>query len=76
VMLPMYVLGGVFFSSERFPDAAQPLIQLLPLTALNNGLRAVINEGAGWSALGWPAAVLAGWGVVSFALALRWFRWR
>jgi ABC-type multidrug transport system permease subunit len=76
VMLPMYVLSGVFFSSERFPDAAQPLIQLLPLTALNDGLRAVINEGAGWSALGRPAAVLVGWGVACFALALRWFRWR
>jgi ABC-type multidrug transport system permease subunit len=76
VMLPMYVLGGVFFSSERFPDEVQPLIQLLPLTALNNGLRAVINEGAGWSALVGPAVVLSVWGVVSFALALRWFRWR
>ncbi len=76
VMLPMYVASGVFFPSDRFPDAAQPVIQLLPLTALNEGLRAVVNEGAGWSAVGWPAAVLGGWGVVCFALALRWFRWR
>jgi ABC-type multidrug transport system permease subunit len=76
VMLPMYVLSGVFFPSDRFPDVMQPLIQLLPLTALNDGLRAVINEGAGWSALGRPAAVLVGWGVLCFALALRWFRWR
>jgi ABC-type multidrug transport system permease subunit len=76
VMLPMYVLSGVFFSSNRFPEVMQPLIQALPLTALNDGLRAVINEGAGWPALVRPAAVLIAWGAVSFALALRWFRWR
>ncbi len=76
VMLPMYVLSGVFFPSDRFPDVMQPLIRLLPLTALNEGLRAVVNEGAGWPAVVRPAAVLAGWGAVSFALALRWFRWR
>jgi ABC-2 type transport system permease protein len=76
VMLPMYVLSGVFFPSDRFPDVMQPLIQVLPLTALNNGLRAVVNEGAGWPALGWPVLVLGVWGLASFSLALRWFRWR
>ncbi len=76
VMLPMYVASGVFFSAERFPDWTQPVIQRLPLTVLNNGLRAIINEGAGWGAVGYPLLVLAAWGVVSFALALRWFRWR
>jgi ABC-type multidrug transport system permease subunit len=76
VMLPMYVTGGVFFSSDRFPEWSQPVIQVLPLTALNDGLRAVVNEGAGWSALAYPAAVLGAWGLVSFGLALRWFRWR
>jgi ABC-type multidrug transport system permease subunit len=76
VMLPMYVLSGVFFSSSRFPEVVQPLIQILPLTALIHGLRAVVNEGAGWSALAWPVLVLGAWGGVSFALALRWFRWR
>ena len=45
VMVPMWLLSGVFFSSERFPKAAQPLIQALPLTALNNALRAVMLEG-------------------------------
>jgi ABC-type multidrug transport system permease subunit len=76
VMLPMYFLSGVFFSTHQFPDWSQPVLKVLPLTALNDGLRAVINEGAGWESLGWPAAVLGAWGVVSFALALRWFRWR
>jgi ABC-type multidrug transport system permease subunit len=76
VMLPMYVLSGVFFSSARFPEVVQPLIQALPLTALNDGLRAVMNDGAGWSALGYPLAVLGTWGVLSFAVAFRIFRWR
>jgi ABC transporter DrrB family efflux protein len=76
VMLPMYVLSGVFFSAARFPEWMQPFIQALPLTALNDGLRAVMNDGAGWEALPRPLLVLALWGVVSFALALRIFRWR
>ena len=76
VMLPMYVASGVFFSTNQFPDWSQPVLKALPLTALNDGLRAVINEGAGWESLGRPAVVLTAWGVVSFALALRWFRWR
>lgn len=76
VMLPMYIVSGVFFSSDRFPSEVQPLIKLLPLTALNDGLRAVMNDGAGWAALPQPAAVLGAWGVVCFALAFRLFRWR
>ena len=76
VMLPMYVFSGVFFSASRFPEFIQPVINILPLTALNDGLRAVMNEGAGWSAVSTPVAILVVWGVVSFALALRIFRWR
>jgi ABC-2 type transport system permease protein len=76
VMLPMYVLSGVFFSAARFPDWLQPFIRALPLTALNDGLRAVMNDGAGWEAMPYPLLVLGIWGVVCFALALRIFRWR
>lgn len=76
VMLPMYVLSGVFFSASRFPDWMQPFIRILPLTALNDGLRAVMNNGAGWDALGYPLLVLGIWGAICFALALRFFRWR
>jgi len=76
IMLPMYVLCGVFFSASRFPDWMQPFIRVLPLTALNDGLRAVMNDGAGWEALGYPLLVLGIWGVVCFGLSLRFFRWR
>lgn len=76
VMLPMYILSGVFFSAERFPASVQPFIQLLPLTALNDGLRMVMNDGAGFEVLAYPAIVLSAWGLVSFGLALKWFRWQ
>ena len=46
IMLPMWLLSGTFFSSERFPQVFQPFIKALPLTALNTLLRAVMNEGA------------------------------
>jgi ABC-2 type transport system permease protein len=76
VQLPMWILSGVFFSAERFPAVLQPAIQALPLTALLNGLRAVMNEGATLTAVTGPIAILVAWGVVSFGLALAWFRWR
>ncbi len=75
VMLPMWVLSGIFFSSERFPEAAQPFIQVLPLTPLINALRSVSLEGAGLGSQWREMGILASWGVGSFALALRWFRW-
>ena len=75
VMLPMWLLSGVFFSSDRFPDAAQPAIKALPLTLLNDSLRSVMLEGAPLVSQ-WPQiAGLAAWGAVSFVLALKWFRW-
>jgi ABC-type multidrug transport system permease subunit len=75
VMLPMWLLSGVFFSSERFPRAVQPLIQALPLTQLVGGLRRVILEGAGWLDVAPAMAILAAWAVVTFYVALRIFRW-
>jgi ABC transporter DrrB family efflux protein len=76
VMLPMWLLSGAFFSSKHFPDAVQPFIQALPLTQVNDALREVMLEGASlWQEAG-RIAILAAWAVVTFALALRWFRWR
>ncbi len=76
VMLPMWMLSGVFFSYERFPDAVHPLIKALPLTALNDALRSIMNEGTGLTAHWGPLAVMAFWGIVTFVIALRIFRWQ
>jgi ABC-type multidrug transport system permease subunit len=76
VMLPMYLLSGTFFSSKRFPDAAQPFIQALPLTQVNDALREVMLEGHSLTDIAWRLAILAGWALGTFGLALRWFRWR
>ena len=75
VMMPMWIFSGVFFSYERFPAIIQPLIKALPLTALNDALRASILEGTPLLNQ-WPRLlILALWGGISFMLALKWFRW-
>jgi ABC-type multidrug transport system permease subunit len=75
VMMPMWIFSGVFFSYERFPAVIQPLIKALPLTALNDALRASILEGTPIIHQ-WPRLlIMLLWGGISFALALRWFRW-
>ncbi len=76
VMLPMWMLSGTFFSYARFPDAMQPFVRALPLTAVNDALRAVMIDGAGLTAVARDVAVVAVWGVASIAVALRIFRWQ
>ncbi|MFT7580618.1 MAG: ABC-2 type transport system permease protein [Myxococcota bacterium] len=76
VMMPMWLLSGVFFSYERFPEAVQPLLQALPLTQLNDALRVVINDGASILSVLPELAGLVAWGVLPFLLAVRIFRWR
>jgi len=75
VMMPMWIFSGVFFSYERFPQIIQPLIKALPLTALNDALRAIILQGASLSSQWTQLAVMGIWGGVSFVVALKWFRW-
>ena len=75
VMMPMWIFSGVFFSYERFPAIAQPFIKALPLTALNDALRATILEGASLASQSGRILVLALWGGVSFLAAVRLFRW-
>jgi ABC-2 type transport system permease protein len=75
-MLPMWILSGVFFSSENFPAAVQPFIQALPLTAVNDALRANMLRGEGFAVVGPELAIVAAWGLVSFLVALKLFRWR
>ena len=76
VMLPMWVLSGVFFAATNFPEVMQPFIHILPLTALNDAMRAVVNEGRSLDSLLPQIAILAAWGSISFALSLKLFRWQ
>jgi ABC-type multidrug transport system permease subunit len=76
VMLPMWVLSGIFFSAERFPDSVQPFIRALPLTAVIDALRGNMIQGLSLVQLKGEVAVMLLWLVSAFAIALRLFRWR
>lgn len=76
VLMPMWILSGVFFSSQRFPDAILPVIRALPLTAMIDALRANMLRGASLSGVWHELAILGGWAAVSFVAALKIFRWR
>lgn len=76
IMMPMWLCSGVFFSYERFPDAVKPLIRALPLTMLNDALRAVMNDAVGFTKIAPYLAGLLAWGIVSFAVGLKIFRWQ
>jgi ABC-type multidrug transport system permease subunit len=75
VLLPMMVVSGVFFSAANFPEVMQPVVKALPLTALNDGMRAVMNDGATLALVAPQCLILAGTAAVTFAVALRLFRW-
>lgn len=75
-MVPMWVLSGVFFSSENFPSAFQPVIKALPLTATIDGLRATMLRGESWASVGPELVVLTVWMIACSWLALKLFRWR
>jgi ABC-type polysaccharide/polyol phosphate export permease len=76
VMLPMWIFSGVFFSADRFPNMLQPFVRALPLTAVIDALRAQILQGVSLSQLTPQLAVITGWLIVCFFMALRLFRWR
>ncbi len=76
VMMPMWICSGVFFSYERFPDAVKPLIRALPLTALNDALRAVMNDAAVAGQILPELGNLAVWTVLAYVAGLRMFRWQ
>jgi ABC-type multidrug transport system permease subunit len=75
VQLPMWLLSGAYFSYTRFPELFHPFIKALPLTATNDALRMIYNQGAGWAGVLPECAVLLIWAVGSFFLALKYFRW-
>jgi ABC-type multidrug transport system permease subunit len=76
VMLPMWILSGVFFSASRFPAVIQPLVRALPLTAAIDAMRGNMLQGLSITQMLSPLAILAAWFIVPFAISLRIFRWR
>jgi ABC-type polysaccharide/polyol phosphate export permease len=76
IMMPMWICSGVFFSTERFPAAAQPFIHALPLTAVNDALRGNMQQGLALPQMLLPIGIILAWLLVSFALAMKLFRWR
>ncbi|MFE5024166.1 ABC transporter permease [Streptomyces sp. NPDC056656] len=73
VFLLLLVGGGVIVPLDKFPDAAQSALGLLPISALSDGLRDVLQHGAAmpWGDLG----ILAVWAVLGLGAAARFFRW-
>lgn len=73
VFLLLLVGGGVIVPLDQFSQGTQNILSLLPITALSDGLRDVLQHGAGvpWGDLG----ILAAWSVVGLAAAGRFFRW-
>jgi ABC-type multidrug transport system permease subunit len=75
VMVPMWIFSGVFFAYSNFPEPVQHFARLLPLTALNDALRSILLDGTSLAGVAGSVALLLAWGGVSFAVALRIFRW-
>ncbi len=76
VMLPMWILSGVFFSATRFPAVIQPFVRALPLTAAIDALRSNMLQGIGLDHLVMPMVILLAWLVIPFAVTMKIFRWR
>jgi ABC-2 type transport system permease protein len=76
IMLPMWVLSGTFFSASHFPAVMQPFVRALPLTAVNDALRANMLQGASITAVGPQLAVIAAWILICYGAALKLFRWK
>jgi ABC-2 type transport system permease protein len=76
VMLPMWILSGVFFSATRFPALIQPIVRALPLTAAIDALRSNMLQGIGLNHLALEMTILLAWLIVPFAVTMKIFRWR
>ena len=76
VMLPMWILSGVFFSASRFPAVVQPLVRALPLTAAIDAMRGNMLQGMPLARMSAQLGILLFWFALPFAVSLKIFRWR
>ena len=75
ISLPMMFLSGVFFPRDAMPDFLASITQYMPLTYVNEALRAVVNDGAGVMSLGPQLLGMGVWAIITFVIAIRLFRW-
>ena len=75
ITLPQFLLGGTFFSTDAFPSWMQKICEVLPLKQLNDAMRNVAFEGAHLTDCGKQLGILALWGIVVYAIAIRVFKW-
>ncbi len=75
ISLPMLFLSGVFFPRDAMPEFLRNVTQFMPLTYVNEALRGVMNEGAGLADLGPQLLGMGVWAVITFAAAVRLFKW-
>ena len=74
-MFPQYFLSGTFFPKGALPQSIQWLVNSLPLTALNDALRKVAFEGSHLTDCWKQIGILAVWGVITYIIAVKVFRW-
>jgi len=73
VMMPMWIMSGVFFSPSRFPAFLQPFVQALPLTAAISAIRGNMLQGIPLGHMMAPLAILLVWCAVPFVCRLGYF---
>ncbi|MBE2219073.1 MAG: ABC transporter permease [Ignavibacteria bacterium] len=75
ITLPQFLLAGTFFSIDAFPAWLQPISRALPLTYLNDALRKIAFDGATIFTLPKEMLILVAWGVVIYAVTIKFFKW-
>lgn len=73
--LPMMFLSGVFFPTFLMPELLQNITKFIPLTPIIEALRLVVTENASLLDLGPQLAIIAGWTVIIYVVAFKFFRW-
>ena len=75
ITMPQFLLAGTFFSIDAFPKWLQPVCKVMPLTYFNDAMRKIAFEGVPLTSCGLELAVLAGWGIIVYSVAVKVFRW-
>lgn len=75
VVMPMMVLSGIFFNYHNFPEWTIGIIQKFPLTMLADSLRSIFIEGSGFKENYNNIITLLIYGLTSFFVGLKMFKW-